>query len=116
MGQIFGMKSKEFLEAVFSLLGWRIKFDENGTDVRLQSMYAPKGKNGLTLKFSSQGGHFGTMQMMGAMAKGLGDVRVYWVEQRQSIPGFLAQVTLEMFEKTTFGRAAGYVPYDEAEE
>ncbi|KAJ9101028.1 hypothetical protein QFC21_003246 [Naganishia friedmannii] len=114
--EIFGMKSKEFLEAVFSLLGWRIKFDENGTDVRLQSMYAPKGKNGLTLKFSSQGGHFGTMQMMGAMAKGLGDVRVYWVEQRQSIPGFLAQVTLEMFEKTTFGRAAGYVPYDEAEE
>jgi mitotic spindle assembly checkpoint protein MAD1 len=79
-------------------------------------MYAPRNKHGLTLKFSSQGGHFGTMQMLGGMAKGLGDVRVYWVEQRQSIPGFLAQVTLEMFEKTTFGRAAGYVPVDEAEE
>jgi mitotic spindle assembly checkpoint protein MAD1 len=110
------MKSKEFLEAVFSLLGWRIKFDANGHDVRLSSMYAPRNKHGLTLKFSSQGGHFGTMQMLGGMAKGLGDVRTYWVEQRQSIPGFLAQVTLEMFEKTTFGRAAGYVPVDELED
>lgn len=114
--QIFGMKSKEFLEAVFSLLGWRIKFDANGHDVRLSSMYAPRNKHGLTLKFSSQGGHFGTMQVLGGMAKGLGDVRTYWVEQRQSIPGFLAQVTLEMFEKTTFGRAAGYVPVDELED
>lgn len=113
--EIFGSKSKEFLESVYSLLGWRIKFDENGTDVRLQSMYAPKGKMGLTIKFSSTEGHFGTMQMTGAMAKSLGDARRYWIEERQSVPGFLAQVTLEVFEKTTIGRLAGYVANEEAE-
>jgi mitotic spindle assembly checkpoint protein MAD1 len=103
------MKSKEFLEAVYSLLGWRIKFDESGADIRLTSMYAPKGKMGLTLKFASQEGHFGTMQMTGAMARGLEEARHFWIVERQSVPGFLAQVTTECFEKTTIGRAAGYV-------
>ncbi|ORY21331.1 spindle assembly checkpoint component Mad1 [Naematelia encephala] len=107
--EIFGNKSKEFLEAVYSLLGWRIKFDESGADIRLTSMYAPKGKMGLTLKFASQEGHFGTMQMTGALAKGLEESRHFWIVERQSVPGFLAQVTTEMFEKTTIGRAAGYV-------
>lgn len=99
--QIFGTKSKEFLEAVYSLLGWRIKFDETGADIRLTSMYAPKGKMGLTLKFASQEGHFGTMQMTGALARGLEDTRHFWIAERQSVPGFLAQITTEMFEKTT---------------
>jgi mitotic spindle assembly checkpoint protein MAD1 len=107
--QIFGHKSKEFLEAVFSLLGWRIKFDESGTDIRLTSMYAPKGKMGLTLKFASQEGHFGTMQMTGGMARGaeMEGMRRFWIEERQSVPGFLAQVTTEMFEKTTVSDARG---------
>lgn len=103
------MKSREILEAVYSLLGWRIKFDENGHDIRLASMYAPKGRMGLALKFTSQEGHFGTMQMSGALARGLEEAREFWVTERQSIPGFLAQVTSELFEKTTMGRAAGYV-------
>ncbi|EAL18454.1 hypothetical protein CNBJ0960 [Cryptococcus deneoformans B-3501A] len=107
--EIFTHKSKEFLEAVYSLLGWRIKFDESGSDIRLTSMYAPKGKNGLTIKFTSSEGHFGTMQMSGMMARSLEESRQFWVVERQSIPGFLAQVTTEMFEKTTIGRAAGYV-------
>jgi mitotic spindle assembly checkpoint protein MAD1 len=107
--EIFGAKSREFLESVYSLLGWRIRFDENGADIRLTSMYAPKGKMGLTLKFTSNEGHFGTMAMMGGMARSLEEARDFWVTERQSIPGFLAQVTTEMFEKTTLGRAAGYV-------
>ncbi|GMK59265.1 hypothetical protein CspeluHIS016_0702800 [Cutaneotrichosporon spelunceum] len=107
--EIFGLKSREFLEAVYSLLGWRIKFEENGGELRLTSMYAPKGKMGLTLKFTSDEGHFGTMHMSGAMKRGLEEAHQFWVVERQSIPGFLAQVTTEMFEKTTFGRAAGYV-------
>lgn len=67
----------------------------------MTSMYAPKGKMGLTLKFQSQEGHFGTMKMTGGMAGSLEESRVFWVVERQSIPGFLAQVTTEMFEKTT---------------
>jgi len=66
-------------------------------------MYAPKGKMGLTLKFTSQEGHFGTMQMTGGMSRSeeLGECSRFWIEERQSVPGFLAQVTTEMFEKTT---------------
>jgi hypothetical protein len=65
-------------------------------------MYAAKsGKMGLRIAFKSEGGHFGTMKMMGGMAKTLEHAKEYWVLQRQSIPGFLAQVTLEAFEKTT---------------
>jgi mitotic spindle assembly checkpoint protein MAD1 len=66
-------------------------------------MYAPKGKMGLTIKFASQEGHFGTMQMSGGMARGpeMEDMKRFWVVERQSVPGFLAQVTTEMFEKTT---------------
>lgn len=64
-------------------------------------MYAPKGKNGLTIKFTSSEGHFGTMQMSGMMARSLEESRQFWVVERQSVPGFLAQVTTEMFEKTT---------------
>jgi mitotic spindle assembly checkpoint protein MAD1 len=113
--QIFTNKSKEFLEAVYSLLGWRIKFDESGQDIRLTSMYAPKGKMGLTLKFTSQEGHFGTMQMSGGMAKSgeLEECRRFWIMERQSVPGFLAQVTTEMFEKTTVSqRPLGRVRVD----
>ncbi|OCF45761.1 mitotic spindle assembly checkpoint protein MAD1 [Kwoniella heveanensis CBS 569] len=105
--EIFTNKSKEFLEAVYSLLGWRIKFDESGSDIRLTSMYAPKGKSGLTLKFASQEGHFGTMQMSGMMSRGLEESRHFWIVERQSVPGFLAQVTTEMFEKTTVSALTG---------
>lgn len=66
-------------------------------------MYAPKGKMGLTLKFASHEGHFGTMQMSGGMSRSedLEECRRFWIQERQSVPGFLAQVTTEMFEKTT---------------
>jgi len=41
--------------------------------------------------------------MLGGMAKSgeLEECRRFWIEERQSVPGFLAQVTTEMFEKTT---------------
>lgn len=39
--------------------------------------------------------------MSGGMARGLEESRHFWIGERQSVPGFLAQVTTEMFEKTT---------------
>jgi len=41
--------------------------------------------------------------MTGGMSRSeeLGECRRFWIEERQSVPGFLAQVTTEMFEKTT---------------
>lgn len=40
------------------------------------------------------------------MARSLEESRQFWVVERQSVPGFLAQVTTEMFEKTTVGSFA----------
>jgi mitotic spindle assembly checkpoint protein MAD1 len=104
--QIFSAKSREFLEAVNSLLGWRIRFDDGGGDIRMTSMYAPKGKMGLTLRFASEAGHYGTMQVTGGMARSFEESKHFWVTERQSVPGFLAQITTEMFERTT----VSYVP------
>lgn len=44
--------------------------------------------------------------MSGMMARSLEESRQFWVVERQSVPGFLAQVTAEMFEKTTVGSFA----------
>lgn len=44
--------------------------------------------------------------MSGMMARSLEESRQFWVVERQSVPGFLAQVTTEMFEKTTVGSFA----------
>ncbi|WVQ75806.1 hypothetical protein IAR50_005439 [Cryptococcus sp. DSM 104548] len=105
----YSAQAKEFLEAVYSVLGWRIKYEDSGSTIRLNSMYAPKGKSGLTIKMTSYEGNFGSMKTTGMMARSLDEINHFWVVERQSVPGFLAQVTVEMFEKTTMGRAAGYV-------
>ena len=62
---------------------------------------------GLTLRIASHEGHYGTMTMSGALARGLEEARVFWIDERQSVPGFLAQVTTEMFEKTTASLTMG---------
>lgn len=106
--QVFKAKSQEFLDTLYSLLGYRINFSDNG-DVRMNSTYAPKGKSGVTFRFASQEGHFGTMQATGEMASGLDELRDFWVTQRQDIPCFLASVTLELYDRTTRGKAVGWV-------
>lgn len=68
----------------------------------MNSTYAPKGKSGLTFRFTSQEGHFGTMQATGAMmTSSIEALRDFWVTQRQDIPCFLAAVTLELYDLTT---------------
>ena len=48
--------------------------------------------------------------MTGGMSRSeeLGECRRFWIEERQSVPGFLAQVTTEMFEKTTVSQPFVY--------
>ncbi|KAL7411993.1 spindle assembly checkpoint component Mad1 [Mrakia frigida] len=107
--EVFKAKSQEFLDTLYSLLGYRINFSDNG-DVRMNSTYAPKGKSGLTFRFTSQEGHFGTMQATGAMmTSSIEALRDFWVTQRQDIPCFLAAVTLELYDLTTTGKAVGWV-------
>ena len=54
--------------------------------------------------------------MTGGMSRSeeLGECRRFWIEERQSVPGFLAQVTTEMFEKTTV--SADFISQPETKE
>lgn len=51
--------------------------------------------------------------MTGGMSRSeeLGECRRFWIEERQSVPGFLAQVTTEMFEKTTVSQRIHVLVY-----
>jgi len=106
---VFNLKATEFREAVSSLLGFKVGFDPN--QVRLTSLY----DKSIDLKFRSTAGNQGTMQLVGA-GGGVGldgeeqilQLKEFWVDRRQSIPCFLASLTLEAFERTTMGRSAGW--------
>jgi mitotic spindle assembly checkpoint protein MAD1 len=85
--------------------------------VRLRSAYAARDDQ--SLEFESRDGDVGTMQLVGAGTRGEGadafatseslrsSLR-FWVGERGSVPGFLASLTLEMFEMSTRGRVAGW--------
>lgn len=103
--EIFGKKSLEFREAVFSLLGWK-------TDFR------PNGKVALSLNTGSDGdggdeveeciifdGENGTMKIAGgpdsAFALQIRPLIRQWVEGRRYIPGLMAGIILSKVEDGT---------------
>ncbi|KAI8976346.1 MAD-domain-containing protein [Trametes punicea] len=102
--QVFTAKSTEFREAIASILGVKLAFYPNG-QVRVTSQYdlnaafvfQPTGANGEGMKMQlvaqGDGGPEDLPQLMR-----------YWVEQEQCIPGFLASVTLECYEKNKMER------------
>jgi mitotic spindle assembly checkpoint protein MAD1 len=111
--QAFRSKATEFREAVRSLFGYSIDFRENGR-VRLRSAYAARDDQ--SLEFESRDADVGMMQLVGAGGGGdafatsesLRSSLRFWVGERGSVPGFLASLTLEMFEMSTRGRNAGW--------
>lgn len=100
--EIFGKKSLEFREAVFSLLGWK-------TDFR------PNGKVALSLSTGNEGdeveeciifdGENGTMKIAGgpdsAFALQIRPLIKQWVEGRRYIPGLMAGIILSKVEDGT---------------
>lgn len=100
--EIFGKKSLEFREAVFSLLGWK-------TDFR------PNGKVALSLNMGNDGdeveqciifdGENGTMKIAGgpdsAFALQIRPLIKQWVEGRRYIPGLMAGIILSKVEDGT---------------
>lgn len=100
--EIFGKKSLEFREAVFSLLGWK-------TDFR------PNGKVALSLNTGNEGdevdeciifdGENGTMKIAGgpdsAFALQIRPLIKQWVEGRRYIPGLMAGIILSKVEDGT---------------
>ncbi|RKP10942.1 spindle assembly checkpoint component Mad1 [Thamnocephalis sphaerospora] len=95
--EVFAAKGREFREAVYSLLGYKLDFLENGR-VRLTSAYASRDDD--SFLFRSDEDDHGTMELLGSgndvFARSLAQHIRVWVAERGSIPAFLSAVTLEL--------------------
>lgn len=112
LSKAFATKAREFREAVHSLLGYKLDFEPDGR-VRVRSVFAPS--DDYSLVFKSGQGNMGTMALVGGGNAAFNvsqEVRTqmrFWVTERGCIPGFLASLTIELFEGTTRGRMGGFV-------
>ena len=87
---------------MYSLLGYRLDFLQNGR-VRCTSMFSTSADQAFIFD-----GEEGTMQLVSqeAMEKNqewfqeVKNLVDFWVNERESIPGFLAALTLELYEKS----------------
>ncbi|KAH8172280.1 mitotic checkpoint protein [Sarocladium implicatum] len=99
--EVWGSKSHEFKEAIFSTLGWTVTFIPNGK-MRVESTFYPSqtDENENSIVFD---GERGTMKVGGgpksAFARKISDQIGFWVREKGCIPGFLAALTLEFYEE-----------------
>ncbi|KAJ6447301.1 spindle assembly checkpoint component MAD1 [Purpureocillium lavendulum] len=99
--EVWGSKSHEFKEAIFSTLGWTVTFIPNGK-MRVESTFYPSrtDEHENSIVFD---GERGTMKVGGgprsAFARRIGDQIGFWVREKGCIPGFLAALTLEFYEE-----------------
>ncbi|KAF9035171.1 spindle assembly checkpoint component Mad1 [Panaeolus papilionaceus] len=104
--EIFASKSKEFKDAIESVLGVKLAFYPNG-GVRVTSVFdlyasfvfqpAPA-----TAGATTDDDGLRTMQLIAQGEGGpedVGGMMEYWIGKEQCIPGFMASVTLECWEK-----------------
>ncbi|KAM0234689.1 hypothetical protein ACHAP5_009959 [Fusarium lateritium] len=101
--EVWGSKSQEFKEAIFSTLGWTVTFIPNGK-MRVESTFYPSqtDEHENSIIFD---GERGTMKVGGgprsAFARRISDQIGFWVREKGCIPGFLAALTLEFYEEHT---------------
>ncbi|CAH0054887.1 unnamed protein product [Clonostachys solani] len=99
--EVWGSKSQEFKEAIFSTLGWTVTFIPNGK-MRVESTFFPSqtDENENSIVFD---GERGTMKVGGGpkspFARRISDQIGFWVREKGCIPGFLAALTLEFYEE-----------------
>jgi mitotic spindle assembly checkpoint protein MAD1 len=97
--QIFRSKSAEFREAIASILGLKLAFYDNG-QVRVTSIYDLNA----AFVFQPTSNAEGVKMQLVAQGEGgpqdLPNLMQYWIENEQCIPGFLASVTLECYDKS----------------
>jgi len=109
--QVFSSKAQEFREAMSAILGFKVHFFSNGQvkvtsqyDLNTSFVFQPTGKK--------EDDDDGTkMQLVGAGDSSLPDLARtvdYWVNQRMCIPGLMATVTLECYDKTKRGQAQAW--------
>ncbi|KAG8215871.1 spindle assembly checkpoint component Mad1 [Butyriboletus roseoflavus] len=101
--QVFTAKSAEFREAIASILGLKLAFYPNG-QVRVTSIYDLSASFVFQpLSKTSADGDGARMQLVAQGEGGpqdLPQLMHYWVEEEECIPGFLASVTLECYDKS----------------
>lgn len=99
--QVFAAKSAEFREAITSILGFKLAFYPNG-QVRLTSIYDLSAS--FVFQPQNQGHADGARMQLVAQGEGgpqdLPQLMDYWVGEEQCIPGFLASVTLECYDRS----------------
>lgn len=101
--EVWSSKSAEFKEAIFSTLGWTVTFIPNGK-MRVESVFCPSltDEHENSIVFD---GERGTMKISGgprsAFAQRIASQVKFWVREKNSIPGFLAALTLEFFDEHT---------------
>jgi len=104
--QVFNAKAGEFREAVSSVLGYRLAFQS--TRVRLTSVFDSTAS--IVFDSTSIPGQadVGTMKLISlggeddpSSPAALQDLMKYWVQERHSIPCFLAAVTLDRYQAST---------------
>ncbi|KAI6757916.1 hypothetical protein HG531_003741 [Fusarium graminearum] len=99
--EVWGSKSQEFKEAIFSTLGWTVTFIPNGK-MRVESTFYPSqtDEHENSIVFD---GERGTMKVGGGprsdFARRISDQIGFWVREKGCIPGFLAALTLEFYEE-----------------
>ncbi|KAL2760271.1 hypothetical protein ACRALDRAFT_1078944 [Sodiomyces alcalophilus JCM 7366] len=103
--EVWGAKSAEFKEAVFSTMGWVVTFMPNGK-MRVESQYHPSrtDEHENSIVFD---GERGTMKVGGGprspFAAKISNHIKYWVHDKGCIPGFLAALTIEFYEEKMAG-------------
>ncbi|KAI8830658.1 spindle assembly checkpoint component Mad1 [Chytriomyces cf. hyalinus JEL632] len=98
--EVFSEKSQEFKEAVFSLLGYKVEFQESR--VRLMSTFSDENGTDPSFLFTSQENDHGTLQIVGGhpdRIQQLNQLRECYIVQHGSVPAFLASVTLKGWEE-----------------
>lgn len=112
--EVFQKTARELREACKSLLGYTVEPVENGR-MKLTTVF---GGSGYQLVFgpgqSTVKGQPGKLQLVGGNEAFITSPRVqqglhFWVAERNCLPGFLASMTLELFEESTRGRTVGYM-------
>lgn len=97
--EIFQAKASEFIEAVHSLLGYKLEFKPDGR-VQVVSMFSFPAERTYSFEFTSSEGNIGTMRCMGEVDADevlKGDVNGL-ANEHGGIPALLSRVTLRLFE------------------
>ncbi len=104
---MFAAKSHEFREAITSILGVKLVCYPNGQvhvtsqyDLNVVFVFQPTGTSGEGMK----------MQLVAKGDDGpeeLPQLMHYWVDQEQCIPGLLAGITLDCYERNKMEKERG---------